>query len=84
MRAALLIACCFAAGALAQAPNLESLARADVRQREAALVALRDGVGLDPALCGREHRDGGGHIGSGRGVLRIGKGRVGRGKGRHE
>jgi hypothetical protein len=49
-RAALLITCCFAAGALAQAPNLESLARADVRQREAALVALRDGSGGDAAL----------------------------------
>jgi len=51
LRAALLIVCttAFALGQ-GQTPTLESLAKVDSRQREDALVALRDGSGGDAAL----------------------------------
>src|SRR5687768_16535895 len=55
LRAALLIVCttAFALGqgqGQGQTPTLESLAQVDSRQREDALVALRDGSGGDAAL----------------------------------
>ena len=52
LRAALLFVCCSTAGplALGQTATLEGLARVDSRQREEALVALRDGDGADALL----------------------------------